>query len=153
MRVAPSLPLEKELLNGRAKVHCRLANSNIGMRQQHYGQAGAEAPSSNLGTNKGSVLQATCVPQNDTGGDGMVSQPFYSQEDATKNTDRVRTAAECAGSNSFPAKGSQAQSLAQSLAEMRPAEAIPVYVMLPLDTVRSKPQAVDSNGSVSSVGS
>lgn len=136
MRAAPSLALEKELLNRRARVHVQRANSNIGMHQQHYGQAGAWAASSNQGTNKGSVLQATRVPQNDTGGDGMLSHLYYNQADAKSNSDRSRNAAECPGINSFPAKASQTQSLAQSLAEMRPAEAIPVYVMLPLDTVR-----------------
>ncbi|WIA31402.1 hypothetical protein OEZ86_002301 [Tetradesmus obliquus] len=137
MRAAPSLALEKELLNRRARVHVQRANSNIGMHQQHYGQAGAWAASSNQGTNKGSVLQASCVPQNDTGGDGMLSHLYYNQADAKSNSDRSRNAAECPGINSFPAKASQTQSLAQSLAEMRPAEAIPVYVMLPLDTVNA----------------
>ena len=136
MRAAPSLALERELLNRRARVHVQRANSNIGMHQQQYGQAGAWAASSNQGTNKGSVLQATCVPQNDTGGDGLLSHLYNYQTDAKSNSDRSRNAVECPGINSFPAKGSQTQSLAQSLAEMRPAEAIPVYVMLPLDTVR-----------------
>jgi hypothetical protein len=131
MRVAPSS--RKEVLNRSSKVHVQQAKNIIGMRQHLYGQAGVWASSSNQGSNQ--VLQATCLPESASGGNSTLSPPFLSQSDGRSNADRGGEALGCAGPNSYLAKGSQTQSLAHSLAEMRPAEAIPVYVMLPLDTV------------------
>jgi hypothetical protein len=131
MRVAPSS--RKEVLNRSSKVHVQQAKSIIGMRQHLYGQAGAWTSSSNQGSKQ--VLQDTCLPEGASGGISTLSPPSFNQLDGRSDADRGGEASGCAGPNSFLAKGSQTQSLAHSLAEMRPAEAIPVYVMLPLDTV------------------
>jgi hypothetical protein len=149
MRVAPSL--RKELLNRSSKVHVQRDRNNVGMRQHPYGQAGAWASSSNQGSNQ--VLQASCLPQSAGSGSGTLIHPFYSNLDGRSNADPGREAAGCAGPNSYLAKGSQTQSLAHSLAEMRPAEAIPVYEMLPLDTVSWNGAAVDSSSAALSGGS
>jgi hypothetical protein len=125
--------VRKELLNRSSRVHVRQARNNIGMRQHLYGQAGAWASSSNQGSNQ--VLQATCLPESTSGGNGTLPPPLSSLLDGRSSADRGRDVSGYAGPNSYLAKGSQTQSLAHSLAEMRPAEAIPVYVMLPLDTV------------------
>eukprot|EP00882_Tetradesmus_deserticola_P026776 GHRQ01029570.1.p1 GENE.GHRQ01029570.1~~GHRQ01029570.1.p1 ORF type:complete len:238 (+),score=52.08 GHRQ01029570.1:382-1095(+) len=138
MRVAPSLPLRKEVLNKELKAHAQRAKFDIGMRQHHNGQARACATYSNQGPNQGSVLQATCLHQNDTVGDGTLPYAHLPHAYASSGEAQGRGPAYCAGSNSVPAKGSATQSLAQSLADMHPAEAVPVYVMLPLDTVNAQ---------------